>query len=71
MGSPIVKHRATASGSISRLPRLGFLGGDAFRGRGADRGDQGSHWEKTRERMAMLEGLFESTPLFRKPISGR
>jgi DNA-binding MurR/RpiR family transcriptional regulator len=32
---------------------------------------QGSHWEKTRERMAMLEGLFESTPLFRKPISGR
>lgn len=32
---------------------------------------QGSHWERTRERMAMLEGLFESTPLFRKPISGR
>jgi DNA-binding MurR/RpiR family transcriptional regulator len=32
---------------------------------------QGSHWEKTRERMTMLEGLFESTPLFRKPISGK
>jgi DNA-binding MurR/RpiR family transcriptional regulator len=28
---------------------------------------QGSHWERTRERMAMLEGLFEATPLFRKP----
>ncbi|MBB1250604.1 MULTISPECIES: MurR/RpiR family transcriptional regulator [unclassified Rhizobium] len=32
---------------------------------------QGSHWEKTRERMTMLEELFESTPLFRKPISGK
>ncbi|MDH6269242.1 DNA-binding MurR/RpiR family transcriptional regulator [Rhizobium sp. SG_E_25_P2] len=32
---------------------------------------QGSHWEKTRERMAMLEGLFESTPLFRKPTAGK
>jgi hypothetical protein len=27
---------------------------------------QASHWEKTRERMSMLEGLFEATPLFRK-----
>jgi DNA-binding MurR/RpiR family transcriptional regulator len=31
---------------------------------------QGSHWERTRERMAMLEGLFESNPLFRKPVAG-
>jgi DNA-binding MurR/RpiR family transcriptional regulator len=31
---------------------------------------QGSHWEKTRERMTMLESLFESTPLFRKPVAG-
>jgi DNA-binding MurR/RpiR family transcriptional regulator len=31
---------------------------------------QGSHWEKTRERMSMLEGLFEATPLFRKPVAG-
>jgi DNA-binding MurR/RpiR family transcriptional regulator len=30
---------------------------------------QGSHWERTRERMAMLEGLFESNPLFRKPLA--
>lgn len=32
---------------------------------------QSSHWERTRERMAMLEGLFESSPLFRKPVAGK
>jgi DNA-binding MurR/RpiR family transcriptional regulator len=32
---------------------------------------QSSHWERTRERMAMLEGLFESSPLFRKPVTGK
>jgi DNA-binding MurR/RpiR family transcriptional regulator len=32
---------------------------------------QGSHWEKTRERMTMLESLFEATPLFRKPNAGK
>jgi DNA-binding MurR/RpiR family transcriptional regulator len=30
-------------------------------------GVQGAHWDKTRERMAMLESLFQTTPLFRKP----
>ncbi|RYH11942.1 MAG: MurR/RpiR family transcriptional regulator, partial [Alphaproteobacteria bacterium] len=30
---------------------------------------QSSNWDKTRERMSMLENLFETTPLFRRPIS--
>jgi DNA-binding MurR/RpiR family transcriptional regulator len=30
---------------------------------------QSAHWDKTRERMSMLENLFETTPLFRRPIS--
>lgn len=29
-------------------------------------GVQSAHWDKTRERMSMLENLFESTPLFRR-----
>lgn len=32
-------------------------------------GVQSAHWDKTRERMSMLENLFESTPLFRRPGS--
>lgn len=30
-------------------------------------GVQSAHWDKTRERMSMLENLFQTTPLFRKP----
>jgi DNA-binding MurR/RpiR family transcriptional regulator len=30
---------------------------------------QSAHWDKTRERMSMLESLFETTPLFRRPVS--
>jgi DNA-binding MurR/RpiR family transcriptional regulator len=30
---------------------------------------QGANWDKTRERMTMLENLFETTPLFRRPVS--
>jgi DNA-binding MurR/RpiR family transcriptional regulator len=30
---------------------------------------QSSHWEKTRERMTLLENLFETTPLFRKSVN--
>ena len=30
---------------------------------------QSSNWDKTRERMSILENLFETTPLFRRPIS--
>lgn len=30
---------------------------------------QNAHWDKTRERMTMLENLFETTPLFRRPVS--
>lgn len=30
---------------------------------------QNAHWDKTRERMSMLENLFETTPLFRRPLS--
>lgn len=30
---------------------------------------QGANWDKTRERMSMLENLFETTPLFRRPVS--
>ena len=30
---------------------------------------QGANWDKTRERMSMLESLFETTPLFRRSAS--
>lgn len=30
---------------------------------------QNANWDKTRERMSTLESLFETTPLFRRPVS--
>ena len=30
---------------------------------------QSAHWDRTRERMSMLEHLFETTPLFRRPVT--